>query len=106
VPAQYEWSFASNSYIKPTKPGAGNGSVSMVAFSPDPQQRFLYVGSSTSYRKIYIYRRSDLQLLGSFDTDNGHHEMSVDSNGNIYTSDGRSRRPVRYNFKGMRPVKR
>lgn len=102
VPAQYEWSFESSTYIKPTKPGNGNGSVSMIAFSPDREQRFLYVGSSTSYRKIYIYRRSDLQLLGSFGTTTGHHEMAVDSKGNIYTTDGRSRKPLRYLYKGLR----
>ena len=105
VPAQYEWSFTSNSYIKPTKPGNGNGSVSMAAFSPDKEQTYLYIGSSTSYRKIYIFNRKDLTLLGSFDTVAGHHEMSVDSKGNIYTTDGRSRKPMRYSFKGMRPVR-
>ena len=56
--------------------------------------------------EIYIYRRSDLQLLGSFDTVGGHHEMAVDSKGNIYTTDGRSRKPLRYLFKGMRPAGR
>jgi NHL repeat len=105
VPAQYEWSFTSNSYIKPTKPGNGNGSVSMAAFSPDKEQTFLYIGSSTSYRKIYIFNRKELTLLGSFDTVAGHHEMSVDSKGTIYTTDGRSRKPMRYSFKGMRPVR-
>jgi hypothetical protein len=103
VPARYEWSFESAAYVTPQRPGNGNGSVSMAAFSPDPQQRFLYIGSSTSYRKIYIFRRSDLELLGSFDTVAGHHEMAVDSKGNIYTTDGRSRRPMRYLFKGARP---
>jgi len=102
VPAQYEWNFQSATYVKPTKPGVGNGSVSMAAFSPDPQQTYLYIGSSTSYRKIYIFRRSDLTLLGSFDTVAGHHEMAVDSKGNIYTTDGRSRKPMRYLFKEMR----
>jgi DNA-binding beta-propeller fold protein YncE len=105
VPAAYDWDFKTSSYIKHQGPGVGNGSVSMVAFSPDREQRYLYVGSSTSYRKIYIFRRSDLQLLGSFDTVAGHHEMAADSKGNIYTSDGRSRKPMRYLFKGFRPVK-
>jgi hypothetical protein len=106
LPAQYEWSFESAAYVKPTKPGNGNGSVSMVAFSPDRQQTYLYVGSSTSYRKIYIFRRSDMQLLGSFDTVAGHHEMAVDSKGNIYTTDGRSRKPMRYAFRGLRRIDR
>jgi len=105
TPARYEWSFELGTYVAPKGPGNGNGSVSMAAFSPDPEQRYLYIGSSTSYRKIYILRRSDLQLLGSFDTVAGHHEMAVDSKGNIYTTDGRSRKPMRYLFKGVRSVK-
>jgi DNA-binding beta-propeller fold protein YncE len=103
VPAPYEWNFEKQTYV-PGRGGNGNGSVSMVAFSPDPQQRFLYVGSSTSYRRIYIYRRADLALLGSFETVAGHHEMAVDSKGNLYTTDGRSRKPLRYRFTGMRPA--
>ena len=104
VPARFEWSFEKLDYVTPKGPGNGNGSVSMVAFSPDPEQQFLYVGSSTSYRRIYIYRRRDLKLLGSFDTVNGHHEMAVDSKGNIYTSDGRSRKPLKYRLTGTRPA--
>src|SRR5262245_34902688 len=86
VPAQHQWDAQSSSYVKPTRPGNGNGSVSMVAFSPDPEQRFLYVGSSTSYNKVYIFNRRDLRLIGSFNTPTGHHEMAVDSKGNLYTT--------------------
>jgi hypothetical protein len=105
VRAPYDWDFKTSAYVARQAPGVGNGSVSMAAFSPDPEQRYLYIGSSTSYRKLYIFRRSDLQLLGSVDTVAGHHEMVVDSTGNLYTTDGRSRKPMRYLFKGFRPVK-
>jgi DNA-binding beta-propeller fold protein YncE len=105
VPAPYEFDLKKSEYVARRGPGVGNGSASMAAFSPDREQRYLYIGSSTSYRKIYIYRRSDLQLLGSVDTVAGHHEMAVDSKGNIYTTDGRSRTPMRYLFKGFRPIK-
>jgi len=100
-PAPYEFDMKALKYV-PGKGGNGNGSVSMVAFSPDKEQQFLYVGSSTSYRRIYIFRRRDLKLLGSFETVNGHHEMAVDSKGNLYTTDGRSRKPLRYRFTGLR----
>jgi hypothetical protein len=105
VRAPYDWDFKTSAYVARQAPGVGNGSVSMAAFSPDPEQRYLYIGSSTSYRKLYIFRRGDLQLLGSVDTVAGHHEMVVDSKGNLYTTDGRSRKPMRYLFKGFRPVK-
>ena len=71
----------------------------MVAFSHDPDQRYLYVGSATSYRKIYILERRSLQLVGEVDTRGEHHEMAVDSKGNIYTVDGYSRWPERYLYK-------
>ena len=105
VPAPWEWSMEKSAYVARTGPGVGTGSVSMVGFSPDPQQKYLYVGSAIAHRRLYIFRRSDLQLLGSFETLGGHHEMAVDSKGNIYTSDGRSRKPWRYLFKGFRSVK-
>jgi hypothetical protein len=105
VPAPWEWSMAKGAYVARKAPGVGTGSVSMIAFSPDPQQKYLYVGSAIAHRRLYIFRRSDLQFLGSFETLGGHHEMAVDSKGNIYTSDGRSRKPWRYLFKGVRPVK-
>jgi len=105
VPAPWEWSMEKAAYVPRKGPGVGTGSVSMVAFSPDPQQKYLYVGSAIAHRRLYIFRRSDLQFLGSFETLGGHHEMAVDSKGNIYTSDGRSRKPWRYLFKGFRPVK-
>ena len=104
VPARYEWSFASSQLHHAHEAGQRQRvglDGGLLARSP---AAYLYIGSSTSYRKIYIYRRSDLQLLGSFDTEGGHHEMAVDSKGNIYTSDGRSRKPLRYWFKGMRPA--
>jgi DNA-binding beta-propeller fold protein YncE len=70
----------------------GYGAVSTVAFSADPQQRYLYVGDFVN-RKTWIVRRSDLQLLGSFGK--GGHEISTDSKGNVYTG------TERYFFKGI-----
>ena len=88
-----------NRYVARTEPGNGTGSASMVAISHDPDQRYLYVGSASSYRKIYILERRTLQLVGEVDTRGGHHEMAVDSNGNIYTVDGFARWPERYLYK-------
>ena len=83
-------------------PSAGGlGSASGVEFSPDPQQRYLYV---TGGGKIWILRRSDLQILNSFDSVGGHY-IGVDSKGNIYTNGDRGpdgqRRPQRYLLKSL-----
>ena len=83
-------------YAPRSGPGNGTGSASAVAFSADPQQRFLFVGGSTSYPRIFIFRRSDLELLGTFENGRGNHEMATDSKGNIYTVDGYSRGPQKF----------
>ena len=74
----------------------GLGSASGVEFSADPEQRYLHV---TGGGKIWILRRSDLQLRDSFDSVGGHY-IGVDSKGNIYTNGGRGPdgqpRPLRY----------
>jgi hypothetical protein len=85
-------------YVLRSGPGNGTSSVSSAEFSADPQQRFLFIGGSTSYPRIFIFRRTDLQLLGSFENGRGNHEIAVDSKGNIYTVDGYSRGPQRLLF--------
>ncbi len=67
--------------------GATNfGSASTIGFSRDPTQHFMYVGDNMN-AKIWIYRRPDLELLGSIDTNPlANHYLAVDSKGNIYNS--------------------
>ena len=67
--------------------GATNfGSASTIGFSKDSEQRFMYVGDNMN-AKIWIYRRSDLELLGSIDTNPlANHYLAVDSSGDIYNS--------------------
>ena len=65
---------------------AGFGAPSTIGFSRDPEQRYLYIGDNQN-AKIWIFRRRDLQLLGSFPTKTGaNHYLTVDSEGNIYNS--------------------
>ena len=65
---------------------AGFGAPSTIGFSSDPEQRYLYIGDNQNH-KIWIFRRVDLQLLGSFPTETGaNHYLTVDSKGNIYNS--------------------
>ena len=100
MPAPWQFDFETGEYHPRNEPGPGVGSASMVAFSHDPDQQYLYVGSATSYRKIYIVDRQSLELVGAVDTRGGNHEMAVDSTGNIYTVDGYSRWPERYLIDG------
>ena len=62
------------------------GSASTIGFSVDPAQHFMYVGDNMN-ATIWIYRRSDLELIGSIATNpSANHYLTVDSAGNIYNS--------------------
>jgi hypothetical protein len=71
----------------------GTGSVWDVAFSSDPQQRYLYVADGHD-QKIFVLRRDTLETVGSFG-DGGRYpgtfyavgSIAVDSRGNIYTGE-------------------
>ena len=86
----------------------GYGTVGEVAFSPDPQQKFLYVLDGRN-AKVWILRREDLAIIGSFGQ-GGHqaggfttaHSMDVDSKGNLYIGESREGyRVQRFRFMGM-----
>ncbi len=89
----------------------GAGSVWDVAFSRDPQQRFLYVADGTNQR-VYIFQRDTMQLLTSFGDGGrqpgqfyGVHSIAVDSNGNIYTTETfEGKRLQRFVNMGLAPV--
>jgi DNA-binding beta-propeller fold protein YncE len=67
-------------------PGARFGAPSTIGFSKDPEQRYLYLGDNQNF-KILIFRRRDLQVMGSFRTNtNANHYLTVDSQGNIYNT--------------------
>lgn len=74
-------------------PTSGSGTVGSIDFSPDPQQKYLFV-SSIMDSKVYILDRNDGTVVGSF----GHlghepgdfrtlHVATADSHGNIYTGE-------------------
>ena len=87
------------------------GSAFDASFSADKDQRFLYMLDGRS-EKVWILRRSDLTLLGSFG-EGGHfpggmttaHNMTTDAKGNIYvTESGEGKRVQRFLFKGLGPA--
>ena len=60
------------------------GPFNSVAFSSDPEQYYLYAGGMNAVSRVFVLRRSDLQMLGSFES-SGQHYMGADSRGNLYT---------------------
>ena len=70
----------------------GDGAAFDVAFSRDPQQRYLYVADGINNR-VYIVLRDTLEVLTSFGDGGrqpsqfyGVHSIATDSKGNVYTT--------------------
>jgi hypothetical protein len=89
----------------------GDGSVWDIAFSKDPQQKYLYLADGKN-EKIYIFDRASMEILTSFG-DGGRqpgqwfavHSIAVDSKGNIYTTETyEGRRLQKFVYKGLAPV--
>jgi len=89
----------------------GDGSVWDIAFSKDPQQKYLYLADGAN-EKVYIIDRASLEILTSFG-DGGRqpgqfyavHSIATDSKGNIYTTETyEGKRLQRFVYKGLGPV--
>jgi len=74
-------------FTNPAVSGAGFGSVTRTAFSGDSAQRYLYAASLRG--TMFILRRKDLKVVGSFAAPGLHH-IATDPDGNIFISDGRA----------------
>jgi DNA-binding beta-propeller fold protein YncE len=86
----------------------GEGSVWDVAFSSDPQQRYLYVADGMNM-KVHILDRQSLRELASFG-DGGRqpgqfyavHSVATDSHGNLYTVETyEGKRVQKFIYKGL-----
>jgi DNA-binding beta-propeller fold protein YncE len=86
------------------------GSTWDIAFSHDPEQRFIYLADGQNM-KVYVIERETLEILYSFG-DGGRqpglffavHSISVDSQGNIYTTETyQGRRVQKFTFMGYGP---
>jgi DNA-binding beta-propeller fold protein YncE len=91
----------------------GDGSVWDIAFSKDPQQKYIYLADGAN-EKIYIIQRDSMEILTSFG-DGGRqpgqfyavHSIATDSKGNIYTTETyRGQRVQRFVYKGIGTVAR
>jgi DNA-binding beta-propeller fold protein YncE len=89
----------------------GDGSAWDIAFSRDPQQKYLYLADGKN-EKVYIIQRDTMQILTSFG-DGGRqpgqffavHSIATDSKGNIYTTETyEGKRLQKFVYKGLAPV--
>jgi hypothetical protein len=84
------------------------GTAAGIAFSPDPQQEFMYV-SDLGNSHVAVLNRKTLQLLYEFGPEgkkpgefHSPHLISVDSKGNLYTAEVQGgNRAQKFVFKGM-----
>jgi len=98
--------FVKEVFIKPRD--GGMGTAFTVAFSSDPEQKFLYMGDGSN-KKIWILNRSDLSILSSFGAagrEGGRfmaiHAVATDSKGNLYVGETvDTNRVQRFLYKGL-----
>ena len=89
----------------------GDGSTWDIAFSRDPEQRFMYLADGKNH-KVYVMDRASLEILTTFG-DGGRqpgqffavHSIATDSEGNIYTTETyEGKRVQKFVYKGVGPV--
>jgi DNA-binding beta-propeller fold protein YncE len=88
-----------------------SGSTWEIAFSRDPQQRFIYMTDGQNNR-VRIVQRDTMTELAAFGRGGrqpsefyGVHSIATDSRGNIYTTETwEGKRLQRFNFRGMTRV--
>ena len=95
-------------YEKETK---NSGSVWDIAFSKDPQQKYIFMADGVN-EKVKVIDRQTLQELTTFGDGGrqpgqfyGVHSIAIDSKGNLYTTETyEGKRLQRFINKGMAPV--
>src|SRR5207302_3592628 len=89
----------------------GSGSAWDIAFSRDPQQKYIYLADGENDR-VHILDRQSLEVLTTFGEGGrqpgefyGVHSIATDSKGNIYTTETyRGQRVQKFVYKGLGPV--
>ena len=89
----------------------GSGSAWDIAFSKDPQQKYIYLADGENDR-VHILDRQSLEVLTTFGEGGrqpgefyGVHSLATDSKGNLYTTETyRGQRVQRFMYKGLAPV--
>lgn len=106
---QRDGKFVKEQFI--AKRSLADGSVWDIAFSKDPQQKYIYLADGRN-QKVYVILRDTLEVLTSFGDGGrqpgqffGVHSIATDSKGNIYTAETyEGRRLQKFVYKGIRPV--
>jgi hypothetical protein len=89
----------------------GDGSTWDIAFSKDPEQKYMFLADGKNER-IYVMDRKNLEILTTFG-DGGRqpgqffavHSIAIDSKGNLYTTETyEGRRIQKFVYKGLAPV--
>jgi len=89
----------------------GSGSAWDLAFSKDPQQKYMYLADGENDR-VHIIDRQSMEILTTFGEGGrqpgefyGVHSIATDSKGNIYTTETyRGQRVQKFVYKGLAPV--
>jgi DNA-binding beta-propeller fold protein YncE len=89
----------------------GSGSAWDIAFSKDPQQKYIYLADGENDR-VHILLRDTLEVLTTFGEGGrqpgefyGPHSIATDSKGNIYVTETyRGQRVQKFVYKGLGPV--
>jgi len=89
----------------------GDGSVWEIAFSRDPQEKYMYVADGANH-KIHVFDRLALKEIYSFGSGGRQpgewyalHSIATDSKGNIYTTETyRGQRVQKFTYKGLAAV--
>lgn len=106
---QPDGTFVNELFVKPNS--LGDGSVWDISFSPDADQKFIYLADGTN-RKIFIIERETMEILTNFG-DGGRnpgqffavHNIATDSKGNLYTTETyEGKRLQKFTYTGMGPV--
>jgi DNA-binding beta-propeller fold protein YncE len=101
--------FVKETFIE--KQTLGSGSAWDIAFSKDPQQKYIYLADGENDR-VHILDRQSLEVLTTFGEGGrqpgefyGVHSIATDSKGNIFTTETyRGQRVQKFVYKGMAPV--
>ena len=101
--------FVKEKFIAPNT--LGDGAVWDVAFSKDPEQKYLFLADGKN-EKIYVMLRESLEVLTTFGAGGRQpgqffavHSIALDSKGNLYTVETyEGRRLQKFVYKGLAPV--
>jgi DNA-binding beta-propeller fold protein YncE len=103
---QKDGKFVKEAFVSKTT--LGDGSAWDIAFSNDPQQRFVYVADGHD-KKVFVLSRDTLEVVSSFGDGGrmpgqfyGVGSIAVDSNGNVYTGETyEGKRVQKFVYKGV-----